>query len=109
MTNKHRDTGLEQLVRDFLVAKQVEGKTPATLSFYQQNLERFLWWLRTYATSSNIDDIDVQLLRSFLFYIKTTPKRWAIGSKSSEHIPSIITVDAYWRTLQALFSWLVRE
>ena len=109
MTNKHKDTGLELLVRDFLVTKQVEGRSPATISFYEQNLRRFLWWLGTESISSKIDDIDVRLLRAFLFYVQTTPVRWLMGSKSSERLPSIVTVDAYWRTLQAFFSWLIRE
>ena len=96
-------------VEDFLIAKQVEGKSPVTLAFYRQNLKRFLWWMQQNGVSQNIHRIEARQLRSFLAYVQTTPKRWKVGSTSSQHLPSMATVDAYWRSLQALFSWLVRE
>ena len=100
---------IKHFVEDFLIAKQVEGKSPATLAFYRQNLKRFLWWLQQNSVSQDIHKIQVQHLRSFLIYVQTTPKRWQIGSTSSRHLPSMATVDAYWRSLQAFFSWLVKE
>jgi site-specific recombinase XerD len=100
---------IKHFIEDFLIAKQVEGKSPATLAFYHQNLERFLWWIQQSALSQNIHRIQTQDLRSFLTYVQTTPKRWKTGSTSSRHLPSMATVDAYWRSLQAFFSWLVKE
>jgi len=44
-TMEAKNCELEQLIQDFLVAKQVEDKTQKTLTFYGQNLNRILWWL----------------------------------------------------------------
>jgi len=96
-------------IEDLIISKQVEGKTPATLAFYRDNLRRFTWWLNENSISLDVKKMEVRHLRAFLYYIQTTPKRWQIGSISSNHLPSLATVDAYWRVLQALFSWLVRE
>ena len=104
-----RTATLESLLQNFLTAKQVEGKSKATLAFYRDNLTRFLWWLHDNSRIQEVRRIEPLLLRSFLSYIQTTPNRWKVGSKSSERLPTIATVDAYWRTLQAFFSWLVCE
>jgi transcriptional regulator with XRE-family HTH domain len=102
-------TSLKPLFDEFLVAKQVEGKSTATLDFYRQNLERFLWWAQQNNVPQEVQKIQVRDLRSFLYYVQITPNRWQIGSTSSRHLPSMATVDAYWRTLQGFFSWLVNE
>jgi site-specific recombinase XerD len=53
--------------------------------------------------------VTTQELRAFLGYVQTKTGRWGQGAVSSKKPASMSTVDAYWRTLQALFSWLVRE
>jgi site-specific recombinase XerC len=107
--SRKSNCGLTVQVEGFLVAKQVEGKSPATLAFYRQNLSRFLWWVWENGISEDVCRIAAHHLRQFLAYVQPTPGRWGIGSASSQHLPSMATVDAYWRSLQALFSWLVRE
>ena len=74
---------IKHFIEDFLIAKRVEGKSPATLAFYRQNLERFCWWSEQNGVSQNIHRIQAQDLRSFLTYVQTTPKRWQLGSTSS--------------------------
>jgi integrase/recombinase XerD len=100
---------LQKHIQNFLLAKQVEGKSPATLTFYRQNLGRVLWWLEHNHIREDMKSLDVNIIRLLLAYVQTAINRWGIGSKSSEHKASMSTVDAYWRTLQALFAWLVRE
>lgn len=102
-------TELAKYIGNFLLAKQVEGRSPDTLDFYRQNLFRFLWWLQNNNIRLDLASIDVNLIRSFLAYVQTATERWGIGSKSSEHKASMATVDAYWRTLQSFFTWLVKE
>ena len=100
---------LKKQIDEFLLAKQVEGKSQDTLDFYRDNLGRFLWWLKHTNIRLDLKSIDVNTIRSFLAYVQTATNRWGIGSKSSEHKASMSTVDAYWRTLQSLYTWLVRE
>jgi len=100
---------LRQIKEDFLVAKQAEGKTEDTVAFYRENLERILWWFGSFRLVQYVEKITANHLRELLVYIRTTSNRWDIGSISSRKPASKSTVDAYWRTLQALFSWLVYE
>ncbi len=52
-------------VEDFLIAKQVEGKSPVTLAFYRQNLKRFLWWMQQNGVSQNIHRIEAASFAPF--------------------------------------------
>jgi len=106
---KGEDLGIKELIEQFLVAREVEGKTRATIRFYQNNLERFLWWLETNGVGPRLCDIKAVTLRSFLSYVKNTRNRWRVGSTSSRELPSPATIDAYWRCLQSFFSWLMHQ
>ena len=101
---------LRHLVVEFRLAKQVEGKSEKTLSFYGQNLDRILWWLEKNSLSvTSLHQVNAQIIRSFLAYVQSTPNRWQTGSTSSRKPASMSTVDAYRRVFQAFFSWLVKE
>jgi site-specific recombinase XerD len=104
-----KEPSLREFVTDFCLAKQVSGKTKKTCDFYQQNLERFFWWLEHTYVEVPPAKVSASMLRSFLAYVKNTPDRWEIGSVSSRKPASMSTVDAYWRTLHAFFSWLTVE
>jgi transcriptional regulator with XRE-family HTH domain len=100
---------LEEVIYNFLVAKQAENKSKATIKFYRENLDRSVWWFRTFSNCCFIDEISTQRLRELFVYIGTATDRWKKGSVSSRKPASKSTVDAYWRTLQSLFTWLVTE
>ncbi|OGN90576.1 MAG: hypothetical protein A2158_08395, partial [Chloroflexi bacterium RBG_13_46_14] len=100
---------LKEAAYHFLIAKQAEGKSDATIKFYRENLERIFWWFRTYSPVQYIGDVVVQQLREFFVYLATEKNRWGIGSTSSRKPASKSTIDAYWRTLQSFFTWLVNE
>jgi site-specific recombinase XerD len=102
-------SNLRSYIQNFLLAKQVEGKSEATLIFYRENLDRFIWWLGQNNFKEDTNSIDANIMRAFLAYVQTGTNRWGVGSKSSERKASMSTVDAYWRTLQSLFTWLVKE
>jgi site-specific recombinase XerD len=109
VTMEGEEMGIREVIEQFLVAKEVEGKTPATLDFYRDNLGRFHWWLEVSGVGPELRDITTATIRAFLGYVKNTPNRWQVGSTSSRKLPTMSTVDAYWRTLQSLFSWLIAE
>ena len=102
-------TPVRQVVERFLVAKQLEGCAKDTIRFYRENLVRFLWWGERNALPDEVSKIDVQHLRDFLYYVQTAKERFGGRSVSARRPASPDTVDAYWRTLQSLFAWLVRE
>ena len=62
---------LDRLIEGFLLSCKVENKSPATISFYQNILTKFQWFLQKYG----IDTIDATTIRSFLCYVKESPSR----------------------------------
>jgi site-specific recombinase XerD len=103
------NTSIDSLITQFLTAKEAAGKATDTLTFYRDNLARIHWWLATTNGPTQISQVTPPVLRALLVYVRTATNRWGIGSTSSRKLASISTVDAYWRTLQAFFSWLVKE
>jgi len=100
---------LPKLIDKFLMAKEIGGKTKATLRFYGTNLRRFLWWLDREHLTLELKTLNPDLVRRFLHYVQTEVNRFGDTSNSARHKASRSTLDAYWRTFQAFFSWLVRE
>ena len=62
---------LDRLIDGFLLSCRVENKSPATVSFYKNILDKFQWFLQKYG----IDVIDATTIRSFLGYLKDSPNR----------------------------------
>jgi site-specific recombinase XerD len=106
---KNHHSNIGNSIDEFILAKQVEGKTPATLAFYRQNLERYLWWRKSQRLSQDLESVTTNELRLFLAYVQTQKSRWGAESNSSRKPASMATVDAYWRALQSLLAWLVTE
>jgi len=105
-------TSLRSLVKGFVLTKQTEDKSPRTVEYYQENLNRFLW----YAEKENWSD-DARLLtewhiREFLSYVATETHRWGLkgnGSETSQRKASHSTIHHYFVTLSCFFSWAVCE
>lgn len=105
-------TSLKSLVNSFILTKQTEDKSPRTVEYYQENLNRFL----LYAEKDNWPD-DARLLnewhiREFLSYVVTETHRWGLegnGSETSRHKASHSTVHHYFVVLSCFFSWAVCE
>jgi site-specific recombinase XerD len=100
---------LVDLIQDFLISKEIGGKTKATLDFYRSNLHRFLWWLENQHISTTLKSFDSTTIRQFLHYLKTQKHRFGNKSISPSRLVSRSTVDAYWRTFQSFGSWLVNQ
>ena len=104
-----KTSGLRKVIEDFKKAKQAEGRSRDTVAFYYENLNRIAWFLETNGMAADVHEIAVNHIRSLLVYVNTAVNRWQIGSTSSRKPGSKTTVDAYWRTFQGFFSWMVRE
>jgi len=100
---------LRTIIDDFVMAKTVEGKTKDTIEFYRSNLYRFIWWLEHEGLQLTLRALDTGNIRHFLYYIQTEPVRFGGLSTASRRQAGQATVDAYWRSLQSLCKWLVRE
>ena len=92
---------LGRLIEGFLLSCKVENKSPATISFYQNILTKFQWFLQKYG----IDTIDATTIRSFLCYVKDSPSRWDSTNPRANRPVCAYTVDRYYTGLSALFRW----
>jgi integrase/recombinase XerC len=106
LSGVHLDT--ESLIQGYILNCRCEGKSPKTISFYQGNLKRFLWYCREYNFPTNPADLMPLHFRQFLWYISSEDVRW--GSRSSRSIrPAKKAVAHYYHCLHIFFEWLTRE
>jgi site-specific recombinase XerD len=96
---------LERLIEGFLLSCKVENKSPATISFYKNILDKVQWFLNKYG----IDTIDATTIRSFLGYLKDSPNRWDSTNTRANRPVCAYTVDRYYTGLSALFRWAINE
>lgn len=102
---------LHTLVQGFIFSLQVDGKVPSTVSYYQGNPRRFLWYARQHHWPDDPRSIDSWRLREFLSYAGSAKNRWGTTGNGSENCrePSKTGGWRYYRTLRALFRWAVAE
>jgi site-specific recombinase XerD len=99
------DIPLHRLIEGFLLSCRVENKSPKTLSFYKNNLEKFEWYLGKFG----IDTLDASTIRGFLAYVKDTASRWDSNNARANRMVSPTTVKSYYISLSALFTWALEE
>jgi site-specific recombinase XerD len=96
---------LYRLIEGFLLSCKVENKSPATINFYKNILDKFQWFLDKFG----IETIDTATIRSFLGYLKDSPNRWDSTNKRANRPVCAYTVDRYYTGLSAMFRWAHSE
>ena len=102
MTSSSMELG--SLIQGFKFTCQTEGKSPKTIEWYFDFLNRFHRFLERSDMPTNICEIDKNHIREFIRYLQTearTPRKLTPLSGA--------TVQGYVRSLKALFSWAARE
>lgn len=89
---------LQKLLRSYLIACKVEGKSPNTLTIYS----RVIGYFTQFVQDSDVTHITAQHIRLFLlsYHDKCLPNGRKLTSA---------TVNAYYRALKTFFNWLVAE
>lgn len=103
---------LGSLVRGFILTKKTEGKSPATVKYYQSNLRRLLWFADREGWPEDVRLINEWHIREFLGYVGSETERWGLtgnGSETSRPKASHSTIRHYFVTCAVFFSWVVRE
>ena len=102
---------LSALVQGFIFSLQAEGKTSTTVSYYQGNLRRFLWYGRQQGWPDDAQAMDSWKIREFLAYAGSARNRWGITGNGSENCrePSKTGGWRYYRTLRFFFNWATSE
>jgi site-specific recombinase XerD len=109
--NNRRTDGskLRQLIDYYEICNRSEGKSPKTIQWYTANLTQFEQYLRCRHNSTNIEKIDLKILREYVLYLLNKTKGNSNHSSISKQQLSPMTVHGHVRTLKAFFSWLVKE
>jgi site-specific recombinase XerD len=105
-------TSLKSLINGFVLTKQTEGKSPRTVEFYAQNLNRFLWYAQQKEWSDDIRTITEWDIRDFLSYVANETNRWGLkgnGSEPARRKVTHTTVHNYFVVLANFFGWVVGE
>ncbi len=92
---------LKDLIKIFDTYNRSEGKSPATLSWYNQVLNIFLAWLIANGRPITLDSISEYTVREFILWFQ---ERVVRGHKM--RVPS---VNNRVRALRAFFNWLYRK
>ncbi len=95
------DINLQDLIRYFDTYNRSDGKSPATLRWYDQTLNTFLGWLIETGRPANLGSIDENTVREFILCFQ---EHLVHGHKIK--VPS---VNNRVRALRAFFNWLYRK
>ena len=101
---------LRSLVDGFLLDCKVTGKSIATIEYYTEKLNKFLWYVDTFGLTSDIEDITPTHIREYLAYARTTDKeRWGSKVSGANRPISPTTVKRLYACLRVLFNWSISE
>jgi integrase/recombinase XerC/integrase/recombinase XerD len=95
------DIQLKDLVRYFDTFNRSDGKSPATLLWYNQTLTIFLDWLTETGYPTNLGSIDENIVREFILWYQ---ERLVHGSKIKA-----ASVNNRVRALRASFNWFYHK
>lgn len=104
------DIPLQKLIQHFEAYNRSEGKSPATVYWYNRVLTYFSDYLDKFNLPSNLENLDLLTVREFVLYLQNR-KRWdghPYVPKPEGHLAAI-SVQTYVRSLRAFFSWLYKE
>ena len=101
---------LEKLILHYEAFNRTEGKSEKTVSWYNHFLYRFSDYLKDQGDSSLLQDLDLELIRTYILHLQTR-KRFANHPNVPEQDGGLspVTVENYVRALRAFFNWLHRE
>jgi len=102
------NTKLYELIDYYEVCNRCESKSQRTITWYTDDLNQFLNYLKSHKLSDYIDDIDIKVLREYVLYLMRRKKfRGKNGNDPGTLAP--LSVHGHVRTLKAFFNWLTNE
>ncbi len=103
-------TPLTTLIDLYIVSKQIEGRSPKTLTWYRANLERFAEFI-TNGHEATVSDASLENARAFIAFLQGRSTRYEDHEMRpvKEGGLSPHSVHGYVRTLKAFGSWMSEE
>ncbi|MFC1944093.1 tyrosine-type recombinase/integrase [Chloroflexota bacterium] len=102
-------TNLRYLVQGYILSCRCEGKSPATIHYYEGMLRRFLSFCNENHYPQDPQQLTSHLIWQFLWYVASESTRWNGGSTTARKPATMSTVAHYYRVLHTFFMWLVKE
>ena len=102
-------TTIKQPIDGFLLSCKVEGKSYGTIECYSDKLKGFLWYATNYRWPDDMRAITTQHIREFLAYLRDTEHRFESNCPRAKKPVNSTTIQKYYRSLSALFNWLINE
>lgn len=102
-------TNIESLAQGYILNCRCEGKSPKTITIYQQILKTFLWFCNQNHYPTQPKSINADHIREFLWYLSNKTNRWGSNNPATKKPASKTTVSDYHRSLRTFFKWLERE
>lgn len=101
---------LPTVIQDFLISKEIGGKTRNTIKSYGDNLGRFSRWIIQEGIPPEIPPcFTTEIIRRFLYYVQTADIRFGGNTPVSRRKVSRSTIDTYYRILCVFGTWLIAE
>lgn len=110
VTGQANKTDLKHLIDVFRLSNEAEGKSPKTVSWYDEMLKVFTRYLSANHLSHDLSAFNVDTMRGYILYLKDKPKFLSHPyTPAREERLSPKTVQGHVRTLKAFASWLHTE
>ena len=87
-------TSLTELTHGYILNCRCEGKSPATITTYEENLKRFLWYCQQRGFPIEPQKVTTHHIRDFLWYIASERVRWNGSSTTARRPAGQSTVNA---------------
>ena len=97
------------LVQGYLLHCRCEGKSPSTITTYEEHLRRFVWYCERQHFPSDPRKLTSHHIGSFIWYVGSESNRWGTNSTTSRKPAGRATVNHYYRVLHAFFGWLAKQ
>ncbi|MCP4694972.1 MAG: site-specific integrase, partial [Desulfobacterales bacterium] len=109
-TMKRHSITLEELIRHYEVLNRSEGKSPATVHYYNEKLNAFIRFLEAQGIDPRLTNVGIADVRAFIRYLQEKP-RWDRHAKNATETAGLspATVHGHVRALRAFYAWLHRE
>ncbi|MFC1954807.1 tyrosine-type recombinase/integrase, partial [Chloroflexota bacterium] len=110
LTKSRKASYIDELIRRYAVSNQADGKSPKTISWYNEMLGAFCGYFHASFDHCDLVLLDISKVREYVIYLQHKPNNNKRGNRSEQEVLlSPTTVQGHVRALKAFASWLFAE
>jgi len=100
----------DELIQEYELCNHAEGKSPKTISWYNDILRQYSRYLKNCNLATEIKDFSVSSVRDYILYLRNKPKydNHPYTPRQTQLL-SPRTIQCHVRALKAFSTWLYRE